>query len=176
MRASVARHGTARATFDQVAREAGVSRPVIYGAFDGLGDLLGALLDRQEGRALEQLAAALPAAPGGAGLGEFVVDAVRSFVEVVAGDPATWRPVLLPPEGRPPVVRERVERDRDGVRRQLEALLEAALAGRGGLDLELASHGLLALGEYAGRLVLGDPERFTAARLAAFAEVLLGAP
>ena len=177
----IIRDGYGAVSIEAIAREVGVSRPVIYGVFDGLGDLLGALLDRQERRALGQLAAALSSAPDGAADPEadFVVGAVRSFVEVVAGDPDTWRPVLLPPDGTPRAVRERVDHDRGRVREQLEAVVAAGLAQRGArpgdLDLELASHLLLAVGEYAGRLVLSDPERFSAARLADFARVLLNA-
>jgi hypothetical protein len=96
----------------------------------------------------------------------------------VARDPDTWRPILLPPDGTPKVVRERVDRDRDQVRRQFEPLLAWGLAGRGvdpaGVDLELASHSLLAVVEHWGRLVLSDPDHFSPARLAGFVEGLLG--
>jgi AcrR family transcriptional regulator len=174
----IIRDGYGAVSIETIAREADVSRPVIYGVFDGLGDLLGALLDRQERRALAQLSAALPAAPGEQDPGEFVVGFVRSMVEVVAHDPDTWYPVLLPPDGTPGVVRERIERDRDRVRQQFEALLAWALERRGGpakADLELASHSLLVVVEQWGRLVLKDPERYTAQRLAEFVEGFLGA-
>jgi AcrR family transcriptional regulator len=173
----IIRDGYGAVSIEAIAREVDVSRPVIYGAFDGLGALLGALLDRQERRALAQLAAALPAVPAGDRDADgVIVGAVRSFVEVVAGDPDTWRPILLQPEGTPAVVRERVDRDRERVRRQLEQLLAWWLGERGagdGVDTELASHLLLAVGEYGGRLVLGEPERFSAERLAGFVEALL---
>ncbi len=173
----IIRDGYAAVSIEAIAREVDVSRPVIYGVFPGLGELLGALLDRQERRALAQLAAALPAGPGGRDPDRIIVDAVRSFVAVVAGDPDTWRPILLPPEGTPKVVGERVARDRERVRRQLETLLASALDRRGAppdVDVELASHLLLAVGEYSGRLVLSDPDRFSAQRLAGFVEGLLG--
>jgi AcrR family transcriptional regulator len=172
----VIRDGYRAVSIETIAREVGVSRPVIYGVFDGLGDLLGALLDRQERRALAQLNAALPAAPGDQDPGAFVVGFVRSMVEVVANDPDTWYPILLPPDGTPRVVRERIDRDRDRVRQQFEALLTWALDRRGGssgVDLELASHSLLVVVEQWGRLVLRDPERFSAQRLAGFVEGLL---
>jgi AcrR family transcriptional regulator len=175
--AIIIRDGYGAVSIEAIAREAEVSRPVIYGVFDGLGDLLGALLDRQERRALRQLAAALPSVPAADGNpDDVIVGAVRSFVEVVAGDPDTWRPILLQAGGTPGVVRERVDRDRERVRQQLEQLLAWWLARRGGaagVDTELASHLLLAVGEYCGRLVLGDPERFSGERLAGFVESLL---
>jgi len=176
--AIIIRDGYAAVSIEAIAREADVSRPVIYGAFDGLGELLGALLDRQERRALRQLAAALPGVPGDQDPGEFVVGVVASMVEVVARDPDTWRPILLPADGTPAVVRERVDRDRERVRRQFEALLAWGLGRRGAdagsVDLELASHSLLAVVEQWGRLILSDPESFSAQRLAGFVERVVG--
>jgi AcrR family transcriptional regulator len=173
----IIRDGYGAVSIETIAREADVSRPVIYGVFDGLGDLLGALLDRQERRALAQLGAAVPGVPGDQDPGEFIVGVVRSMVEVVAHDPDTWIPILLPPDRTPKAVRERIDRDREGVRRQFEALLAWALARRGGpgdVDLELASHSILVVVEHWGRLVLRDPDRFTADRLAEFVEGLVG--
>jgi AcrR family transcriptional regulator len=173
----IIRDGYGAVSIETIAREVDVSRPVIYGVFDGLGDLLGALLDRQERRALKQLGAAVPAMPGeDQDPGEFVVGVVRSMVEAVAEDPDTWHPILLPPDGTPKVVRERIDRDRERVRQQFEALLAWVLSRRGGtagVDLELASHSLLVVVEQWGRLVLSDPARFSAERLAAFVERLL---
>lgn len=172
----IIRDGYGAVSIETIAREADVSRPVIYGIFDGLGDLLGALLDRQERRALAQLGAAVPGVPGDQDPGEFVVGVVRAMVAVVAGDPDTWIPILLPPDRTPKAVRERIDRDREGVRRQFEALLAATLDRRGGpadVDLELASHSLLVVVEHWGRLVLRDPEHFTADRLAGFVEGLV---
>lgn len=175
----IIRDGYGAVSIETIAREAGVSRPVIYGVFDGLGELLGALLDRQERRALAQLAGALPEAPGEQEPGAFLVAAVRSMVGVVASDPDTWYPILLPPDGTPGVVRERIDRDRERVRQQFEALLSWAIARRGGpadVDLELASHSLLVVVEQWGRLVLSDPERYSAERLSAFVEGFVGRP
>jgi AcrR family transcriptional regulator len=175
----IIRDGYGAVSVETIAREVGVSRPVIYGVFDGLGDLLGALLDRQERRALAQLAGALPEAPAEQEPGAFLVAAVRSMVEVVASDPDTWYPILLAPDGTPGVVRERIERDRERVRRQFEALLSWAIERRGGpsdVDLELASHSLLVVVEQWGRLVLSNSERYSAERLAAFVEGFIGRP
>jgi AcrR family transcriptional regulator len=169
----IIRDGYGAVSIEAIAREVDVSRPVIYGVFDGLGDLLGALLDRQEGRALAQLAAALAASPGDQDPREFVVAVVRSLVEVVVGDPDTWRPILLPPDGTPQVVRERVDRDRERVRRQFASLLEWGVGRNGEVDLELASHAVVAVIEHWGRLVLSDPESFSAERLAGFVELVV---
>jgi AcrR family transcriptional regulator len=174
----IIRDGYGAVSIETIAREVDVSRPVIYSVFDGLGELLGALLDRQERRALKQLGAALPALPGDQDPDEFVVGVVRAMVEAVIDDPDTWHPILLPADRTPKVVRERIDRDRERVRRQFEALIAWGLARRGGstagIDLELASHSLLVVVEQWGRLVLSDPERFTPDRLAGFVEGLMG--
>jgi AcrR family transcriptional regulator len=172
----IIRDGYEAVSIETIAREVDVSRPVIYSVFDGLGDLLGSLLDRQERRALAQLSSALPGVPGDEDPGEFVVGVVGSMVDAVANDPNTWIPILLPPDGTPKAVRERIDRDRERVRAQFEALLAWGLARRGGtsgVDLELASHSLLVVVEHWGRLVLSDPGRFTSERLAGFAKAFL---
>lgn len=175
--AVIGRDGYAGLSIDSIAREAGVTRPVVYGAFDGLGPLLYALLDRQEERALAQLLEAVPPDLGGQDPDAFLVAAVGRLIEVVRGDPATWRPILLAPEGTPAAVRERIARDREVVRARIQALLEVGLARRGGpdVDAEIASHAILGVAEYFGRLLVSDPEGFEAERLVATTRALLAA-
>ena len=175
--AVIARDGYAGVSIDAIAREARVTRPVVYGVFDGLAPLLYALLDRQEQRALDQLLAALPPDLGPDDPQAFLVETIRRLAETVASDPLTWRPILVPPEGTPPAVRERIAGDRELVRGRLVGLLSAGLAPRGGpdLDTEVASHALIAMAEYFGRIIVEDPDRFPADRLVATVESLLGA-
>lgn len=173
----IGRDGYAGLSIDSIAREAGVTRPVVYGTFDSLGPLLYALLDRQEKRALAQLLEAVPADLGAQDPDAFLVEAVGRLIEVVRGDPATWRPILLSPEGTPAPVRERIARDREVVRARVEALLEVGLERRGGPDVDvgIAAHAILGVAEYFGRLLVGDPDGFDATRLVATIEALLAA-
>jgi AcrR family transcriptional regulator len=177
--AIIARDGYAGVSVDAIAREADVSRTVVYGVFDSLDELLYALLDRQEGRAMGQLLAALPSDLGDARLDELVLAVVRQWASAVAGDPETWRPILLEPEGQPRPVRERIAGDRDAMRLRIQALLELGVAGgvAGGraLDAEMAGHAVIALAEYFGRLIVADPEGFDVERLVAAIGSLLGA-
>ena len=176
--AVIVRDGYAGVSVDAIAREAGVTRPVVYGVFDGLAPLLTALLDRQEARALTQLQEAMSgdasmlAAPD-----EFLVDAAVRLIDAITSDPHTWRPILLAPSGTPEVVRERIERDREQVRRQVGRLLEVGLALRTGpaVDVEVVSHALVAVMEHFGRLLLDDPRRFETDRLVAAIRGLLTA-
>ena len=148
-----------------------VSRPVIYSVFDGLGDLLGALLDRQERRALAQLGAAFrdsrrPGSRPSSSSASFARWSTRSPPTRTPGARSCCRQT----EPRD-VVRGRIDRDRERVRRQFEALLAWVLGRRGettGVDLELASHSVLVVVEQWGRLVLSDPGRFSGERLAGY--------
>jgi AcrR family transcriptional regulator len=178
----IARDGYGGVSIDAIAREAGVTRPVVYSAFGGLEPMLYALLDRQEQRALAQLASAVPLDVSAAlDPVAFAARTVRTLYDLVAGDPLTWRPILLAPEGTPPPVRERISRDRELVRRRVQALLEFALRSRPveeappGLDTEVLSHACLAIAEYFGRRILEEPEPPDRERLAATVEALLEA-
>ena len=174
--AVIVRDGYAGVSVEAIAREAGVTRPVVYGVFDGLTPLLTALLDRQEARALSQLEeamsddASLLTSPD-----EFLVNAAVRMIDAITDDPHTWRPILLAPSGTPEMVRERIERDRERVRQQIGQLLDVGLALRGGpkLDVEVVAHALVAVLEHFGRLLLEDPKRFETDRLVAAIRGLL---
>jgi AcrR family transcriptional regulator len=163
----IVRDGYDAISIDAIAREAGVTRPVVYGAFDGLGPLLGALLDRQRERALAQLATALPSRPDLGNLEGVVVDAARRLIEQVRSDPMTWQPILLAPHNVPEQVRARIAADREDVIARLTGLIELGLTFRGGarLDAEVLAHALLAVLEHFGRLLLTEPDRFDTDRL-----------
>jgi AcrR family transcriptional regulator len=173
----IAEQGYRGVTIEAIAQQAGVTRPVVYNLFDGLAALLGELLGRQEQRALRQLAEAVPGELGdGVDPDRVVVDGIRSFLGAVAADPDTWRPILLPPEGTPRVVRARVARNRMVVLARVQSIAAWALERRGGppgVDPELLARTMLIAGEEGGRLVLSDPERFTPQRLSSFAASLL---
>jgi AcrR family transcriptional regulator len=149
---------------------------VVYSTFGGLQVLLTALLRREERRAVGQMEAIVPEDPGDRDPDEIVTRGLADFLRVVRENPATWRLVLLPVEGTPELVRRQVQRNRERVLEQFRALVSWGLQRRGGpagLDEELVARAIMALGEEAGRLVLTDPERFTAERLTGFAERLL---
>jgi AcrR family transcriptional regulator len=171
----IARDGYSGISIDAIAKQAGVTRPVVYGVFDGLSELLYALLDRQEQRALTQLLEALPTEVGLSDPDAYLGAAIRRLVEVVTNDPLAWRPILLAAEGTPAEVRERIASDRELVRQRIEFLLNAGLALRGGpeIDVELASHALIAVAEYFGRMLIERPDAIDAERLVSAVESLL---
>jgi AcrR family transcriptional regulator len=172
-----AREGLHAVTIDAVAREAGITRPVVYNQFGGLQGLLSALIERGEQRALAAVAAAIPDFPSERRPDELVVDGMRRFLEAVREDPVTWRLVLMPSDGAPVELREAVERGRATALDRLKPLIAWGIGELGGpkqLDAELLARGLQTLVEDAARLVLVDPERYSPERQAEHAGILIG--
>lgn len=163
----IVRDGYDAISIDAIAKEAGVTRPVVYGIFNDLRDLLGTLLDRQQERALTQLSEALPAQPDLSDPDRLVAETARRMIETVRSDPMTWQPILLAPHGMPEQARSRIDADRENFLVQLTGLLELGLALRGGpvVDTEVAAHAILAVLEHFGRVLLTDPDRFETERL-----------
>jgi AcrR family transcriptional regulator len=163
-------------SLDAVAREAGITRPIVYGHFTDLRGLLNALADRERARALAQLAQVVPAHLDPRPAREIAVAALRGYLEAVAAEPLTWRLVLMPVEGSPAVLRGRVADDREAIRRQIVRLVSAGLEREGitvPVDVELAAHAVQAYAEEAARLVLTDAQAYPVERLVAFADLVL---
>lgn len=158
-------------TMESVAKQAAVTKPVLYELFANRASLISALLEREATRATEQVLAALPTDFATRSPDDAFADAVRVFVNAVVEAPDRWRLVLLPPEGTPREFRAQVELVRAGVLAQIEDLAALGVKELGGLDdldSALLGHAMLALAEMSGRLVLTDPEKFTPDRLVAF--------
>jgi AcrR family transcriptional regulator len=171
--------GYGRVSVEAVAREAGVTRPVVYDHFPNLARLLHALVEREERYSLEQLATVVPQIPTGEAAshpGEVLAVAVGRFLEAVMQRPTTWRLILLPLEGTPALVREHVELNRARIVKQIEAFVQWSIE-RGqlpnDLDVELAARAIRDLGEEAGRTVLTDPRRFGPDRYERFVRSVL---
>ncbi|MEA2167507.1 MAG: hypothetical protein QOF76_807 [Solirubrobacteraceae bacterium] len=166
----VHRHGYHGVSIEAVARGAGITRPIVYDHFTNLDTLLRATLERETARALRQLGDLLPAAAKSDDPRELLVRSLRSYLDAVAADPATWRLVLMPPEGMPAVVREMIEAGRDQI---VAALAQVAIPERPSPDPELTARLLSALSDDMARLLLADPARYPVERLMAQADWLL---
>jgi AcrR family transcriptional regulator len=173
----IARDGYKAVSIEAIARQADVTRPVVYNVFDDLEALLFALLDRQERRALNQLLATIQLRSEIEDFDGFVDRAIRDLVAMVAADPMTWRPIFLAYEGTPAAVRARIDRDREIVRRRIQSLAEQALGGLAApaIDPGVVSHALVAIGEYYGRQIIESPEAVDAKLLAGTVSGLLAA-
>jgi AcrR family transcriptional regulator len=165
-KAIVAERGFHAVSIEAVAREAGITRPIVYGHFTDLQGLLEALVEREGERALAQLATVLPVDLGRGDPRELLLGALGGYLEAVQADPATWRLVLMPPEGAPEILRERIERGRAAVVSQLTQALRPGLGPDGASpDPELSARMLSAFSDEAARLVLTDAERYPPERL-----------
>lgn len=175
--AVIAEGGYDGVSMEAIARQAGVTKPVVYDLFGNLGELLRALLDREEARALAQLAEVMPAEPS-IDPDELVVTGFEAFLGSVAANPTSWRLILMPAEGTPAVVRDQVDANRRRIATQLEELLAWGIDARGApkeLDVGLGAQALIAVAEHFARLVLTDPKRYSPDRAGNFVRTLLGA-
>jgi hypothetical protein len=106
------------------------------------------------------------------------VTALTAFLTAVRDFPRTWRVMLMPPEGAPAELQERLTTERDAALRQLRELTVWGLPrwpGTEGLDPELFARALQGLAEGAARLVLADPVAYPVERFTGFARSLLDA-
>jgi AcrR family transcriptional regulator len=162
-------HGYASLSVEAIARQARVSKTVVYNAYGGLDLLLRALLDREETAALASLAHASPVSSTVADPASALAEWLRTLFGAVSENPVTWRLMLLPADGTPPAVRDRVERGREIALAQARHLTAALLAGDPDADLDLTARAILAIGEECARLLLNDPGGYSPERLVEFA-------
>ena len=170
------RGGYAAVTMEAVSREVELAKPRVYAAYPGVEPLLLALLERERDRALATLADAMPNFEAGAKFDDILVAAATNLLHAVEANPDSWRPLLIPADDAPPQVRDNFEAGRQFALAQLRALLEWGRDQRPGLadlDLDLMAISLLAVGEQGARMVLSQPEEFTAQRFARFTRSLL---
>ena len=164
----VVEQGFGAVSMEAVARNAGITRPVVYGHFPELGVLLDAMLERESTRALSQLAEVLPQPDAAAGtLRERLGNAMEAYLLAVQASPVTWRLALMPPDGAPELLRARIEEGRAAVVAVLAEVVRAASAD-GSLaspDPELTGRMLSAASDEGSRLLLTDPERYPVSRL-----------
>jgi AcrR family transcriptional regulator len=150
-------------SIDAVARAAGISRPIVYDHFRDLPGLLEALIERETVRSREQLAAVLPGEVEPGDLGGALFDAIRRYLAAAQADPDTWRLVLMPPEGAPELMRERIAAGREEAIGQLAAAVGTQLADAP--DRELVVRMLSTLSDEAVRLLLTRPADYPPERL-----------
>ena len=165
----VVEQGFHAVSMESVARNAGITRPIVYGHFGDLKGLLEALVQREGERALTQLASVVPTDLSGDARANLLAG-YRAYLDAVAADPDTWRLVLMPPEGAPAVLREAIATGRAAVVGQIAAAVGALGESP---DPEMTARTLSALADESARLVLTDPDAYTAERMMRHAHWLL---
>lgn len=162
--------GLSAFSIEGVAREAGLTKSVVYATFGSGEELLRALLERELQRALSDIAAAMPQPPH-TSPGEMLSNSLAIILRAVRERPETWRLFVLPADGMPPAVRESVARHRAELIEQVRPPIEWSLSQLSAehIDAEVMTEMMIACFEHAARMTLTAPERFTPMRLLAFA-------
>ncbi|MGW4356361.1 TetR/AcrR family transcriptional regulator [Nocardia sp. NPDC004582] len=165
----VLRDGYGAATMQAIAREAGVTRPVVYEFYPDRDELLSDLITREAEKALSVSAGLTPAVLSGENLEPLMEQALSTFLRVVSESPDTWRLIFMPPAGAPETLRSFLGTVRTAIVEQIRTnfeLLPPPL-GDGGADAELLAVISLSTSEAAARAMLAEPERFPAERFSA---------
>jgi AcrR family transcriptional regulator len=161
-----AERGFHEISIDAVAKRAGITRPVVYGHFGDLEGLLEALVDREGERAVSQLAGVLPAEFPTGDRVESLLAALRGYLEAVRDEPITWQLVLMPPEGAPEEMRERIAEGRAAVLSQLAVAMSPGFGpGRESPDPELTARSVSEYADAMARLVLTEPKKYPVDRI-----------
>ena len=164
--AIVVEQGFHAVSIQAVARNAGISRPLVYEHFGDLDGLLEALVGRVTSRALEQVSETTVEALSAGDPTEQLLDSLGKYLHAVEHHPSTWQLVLMPPEGAPELLRDSVARDRARILNKLTRAVGPGLTlAEGDPDPELTARILSALADEYARLLLTDPLRFAFERL-----------
>jgi AcrR family transcriptional regulator len=163
--------GYTAASMEAIAREANIAKPRVYTAYPTRGELLRALLQREETRIVGALASAMPPLDADIAFESTLTAAATNLFAAVAREPAPWRLLMVPAVEAPPEVLAHVEAGRAFALAQLRSLVKIGSADTSavsGIDVELAARALLAIGEQAVRDLLTDPDQFTVERYSDF--------
>jgi AcrR family transcriptional regulator len=153
-------------SIESVARAAGITRGLIYQHFRDLHALLEAVIERETSRALAQVSeTTLPNLDEGDPLA-LMLESLRAFLGAVQSQPTTWRLILMPLEGAPHELHDKIAEGRAAVLERMSRAVTPVLAADRELpDAALTAHILSATADEYARLILIDPDKFSAERL-----------
>jgi AcrR family transcriptional regulator len=158
-------------SMEAIAEAAGVTKPVVYECYPGKAELFRALLEREERRLLEAVAAALPRDVDADDIESLAVGAFTALLRAAADAPDSWRVVFASEHGADPVVRRHFRRGREAVVEQLTGIATQVLRGRGiasdGQVAAAVAELLASLGEGGVRLLLDSGAGWKPEELAA---------
>lgn len=170
----VADQGFHDISIEAVAQRAGISRPVVYEHFGDLAGLMEAVISQVGERALTQLAEVLPDESGSEDPRDRLLAAFRGYLEAARSDPATWRLVLMPPEGAPETLRGGIALGRSAVVSRLAETVRGGLGtGERSPDPELTATMLSWLADESARLMLTQPDEYPVDRILGHARWVL---
>lgn len=170
----VANDGFLAVTMKRLADEAGVTRTLIYQQFGDLTGMFVALIEREFATELNSYIQSTKMFPGG-GVEPFV-SVMGELLKRVDANPAAWRLFLIPPEGSPLELHERLSQGRSIVEVYLtEGLTTAAEQGASVIfnrDTQLGVKSISAVAQNLLRLRLEEPDNYSHERLLNHVRVL----
>jgi AcrR family transcriptional regulator len=150
-------HGYRGTTMALIARQAGVSKPVLYACYDDKDQVLKALLDREEQRLIAAVQDALPQSLDLDDIDGVMQAAYEAFFTAALSNPASWR-VVFEAQRIDDEIGERIVKARAMFAEQLQTLVahyfagqQAVLAGR---ESRLFAENLIALAENNAAMLL----------------------
>lgn len=159
------------ASMEAIAKRAGVSKPVVYNSFESKTALFGELMAREEQRMLESIAKALPTELHGLDVKASIQSALQAFLEAVQGAPAAFQVIFLGIGGSDAAITKRVNRGRQSQIEIVSQLVQNWMNENAIPESEVWSrfygYVLVGVAESTARALLAEPERWTAADLAA---------
>ncbi|UTI67093.1 MBL fold metallo-hydrolase [Paraconexibacter antarcticus] len=173
----VARGGYTALTMEAIAREAGVTKPVVYSAFANRDDVMARLLEVEGARVVADIGAVIERAAhetSTADLTAMVSLGLGLVLDVVRRQHQRYRLILVGIDGAPLEVRQAVDEGRRTVTARIAAILGRAPLPAG-TDAALLATILVGIGEHAATLVLTEPD-VTPERLAQSVQDLLRLP
>lgn len=162
----VAERGFHVISIESVASRAGVTRATVYNHFRDLHELLEAVIERETSRALAQVSETTLTNLDEGDPRRLMLEALDAYLQAVRTSPTTWRLVLMPPEGAPPALHEKIAAGRTAVLERLSRAVAPLTDREDQLgDAELTARMLSAISDEYARLVLTAPDRFSQERL-----------
>ncbi|MCA9768630.1 MAG: TetR/AcrR family transcriptional regulator [Gemmatimonadetes bacterium] len=159
------------ATPKRIAEAAGVTRPVLYQQFGDLTGLFVALIDRERARAAVQFRDAV-AATSGDGDEAPVIARFTALIHSMDASPATWRLFLVPPQGAPPELHDRLTQAERNVQQYIEGQLRNRYPDM--RDPEYVARMVHAAARELLRLRLTNPDEATTTRIEGLIRDLAG--
>lgn len=163
------KNGYGGTSMEAIAQAAGVTKPVVYDCFPSKEKLFRALLEREERRLLEAVAASMPREASAENIEALLISGFTALIEAAAAAPDSWRVVFDSEHGADPMVARRVRRAREDAVARLRALIEPVLPELGVSDparkASVLAELLASMGEAGVRVFLASKSSWTPAEL-----------
>lgn len=152
-----------------IARRAGVTKPVVYDCFTSKEALFAAVRDKLEQQLLEDVGLGLESARAAEDPERVAAAGFTAFLEAVERSPDAFRYIYLPVHGIDTATEDRVGDLRRSGLKAFESLALPVLQ-RQGVDradekARLVAYAISGLGEAAARALLSEPDRYTPTEL-----------